>query len=96
VSCGPYRDLNLSYPQNSKLKKKNKRCSFTFNWYKNFPYLENSIKKDGVFCFCWRLFGFGRGSERSQEAWSKMTGKKSNEKAKNTETTNYFLLINDI
>ncbi|CAF4385959.1 unnamed protein product, partial [Rotaria magnacalcarata] len=31
VSCGPYRDLNLSYPQNTELKKKNKQCSFTSN-----------------------------------------------------------------
>lgn len=31
ASCGPYRDLNVSYPQNSELKKKNKQCSFTSN-----------------------------------------------------------------
>ncbi|CAF4697733.1 unnamed protein product, partial [Rotaria socialis] len=62
--------------------KKNKQCSFTSNWYKDFPYLEYSIKKNAVFCFCCRLFGFGPGSEKCQAAWSstgvsvwsKMTG----------------------
>ncbi|CAM4910595.1 unnamed protein product [Rotaria socialis] len=41
VSYGPYHDLNVSYPQNLELKKKNKQCSFTSNWYKDFPYLGN-------------------------------------------------------
>ncbi|CAF3394777.1 unnamed protein product [Rotaria sp. Silwood2] len=82
VSCGPYHDLNLSYPQNLELKKKNKQCSFTTNWCNDFPYLEYSLKKDAVFCFCCRLFGSDPGSEKSQQAWistgasswSKMTG----------------------
>ncbi|CAF4679073.1 unnamed protein product [Rotaria socialis] len=82
VSYGPYHDLNVSYPQNLELKKKNKQCSFTSNWYKDFPYLGYSIKKNAVFCFCCRLFGFGPGSEKCQAAWSstgvsvwsKMTG----------------------
>ncbi|CAF2093447.1 unnamed protein product [Rotaria magnacalcarata] len=94
VSCGPYRDLNLSYPQNTELKKKNKQCSFTSNWYKNFPFLEYSIKKDACFCFCCRLFSSGPGSERAEDAWvttgvsswSKMTGKKRNKIAQNTDT----------
>jgi len=84
VSCGPYHDSNLSYPQNSELKKKNKQCSFTSNWYNDFPYLEYSIKKDAVFCFSCRLFDSGPGGVKSQQAWSstgvsswsKMTGKK--------------------
>ncbi|CAF3019819.1 unnamed protein product [Rotaria sp. Silwood2] len=83
VSCGPYRDLNLSYPQNPELKRKNKQCSFTSNWYNDFPYLEYSIKKDATFCFCCRLFGVGPVGEKSQatwsstgvSSWSKMTGR---------------------
>ncbi|CAF1331469.1 unnamed protein product [Rotaria magnacalcarata] len=51
VSYGPYHDLNVSYPQNLELKKKNKQCSFTSNWYKDFPYLEYSIKKMLYFVF---------------------------------------------
>jgi len=77
-------ELNLSYPQNTELKKKNKQCSFTSNWYNDFPYLEYSIKKDAAFCFCCRLFGVGPGGEKSQatwsstgvSSWSKMIGKK--------------------
>ena len=85
VSCVPYRDVNLSYPQNPELKRKNKQCSFTSNWCNDFPYLEYSIKKDVAFCFCCRLFGVGPGGEKSQATWSsidvslwsKMTGKKA-------------------
>ena len=51
VSCGPYRHVNLSYPQNPELKRKNKQCSFTSNWYNDFPYLEYSIKKMLLFVF---------------------------------------------
>ncbi|CAF3956372.1 unnamed protein product [Rotaria sordida] len=82
VDCGPNHEFLSSYPQNLQLKKKGKQCSFSSSWYKDFPYLEYSVKKDAVFCFSCRLFGAGPGAEKSQEvwsfkgisSWSKMTG----------------------
>jgi len=51
VSCDPYRDFNLSYPQNSELKKRNKQYSVTTDRHKDFSYLKHSLKKMPSFIF---------------------------------------------
>ena len=47
-----------------------KRHSFNSNWYKKYPWIEYSVKKDAAFCYACRLFPST--SNRVEEAFTKV------------------------
>lgn len=70
IKNGPYQPMLKSYPDNPDIRP-NKQRRFAPSWYKEFPHLEYSVKRDSVSCFVCSLFPSGVGRERSSEAWIK-------------------------
>jgi hypothetical protein len=51
IQQGPFQPKLTRYPRNPNIKDKNKQCSFSSAWYKQYPYLEYSLHSHRAYCF---------------------------------------------
>ena len=65
IEQGPFQPRLTRYPRNPEIKDKNKQCTFSSAWYKQYPYLEYSFHSRKAYCFVCQLFP----QNDSKDAW---------------------------
>lgn len=66
IEQGPFQPKLARYPRNVNIEK-NKQCSFSSEWFKQYPYLEYSLESNKAYCFVCQLFP----QSDSKAAWIK-------------------------
>ncbi|CAB3997316.1 Hypothetical predicted protein [Paramuricea clavata] len=67
IEQGSIQPKLMRYPRNPNIKDNNKQCTFSSEWFKQYPYLEYSLHTDKAYCFVCQLFP----QCDSKDAWIK-------------------------
>ena len=68
IEHGPFQPKLSCFPANQDIPQ-GKQNRFSPRWYNEYPHLENSIKKDAVFCFVCSLFHDAPSKEKADPSW---------------------------
>ena len=82
IKQGPFQPKLSRYPKHTDSKDKHKQCSFSSEWFEQYPHIEYSLHTNKVYCYVCQLFPQKNSNDTwikdGQDAWEKMksVGKK--------------------